>query len=81
MNDMDDLWDKSARAAASLQRIADQMAQRAINRDVYGVGNSELDLQIAANHYNAYRRVLELGDQLEQAAIEAGILRKPSEET
>jgi hypothetical protein len=80
MSDIDDLWERSARAAASLQRIADQMAKRAITRDLYGVGNKELDHQLAANYYAALEKVLEIGNQLERAAIEAGILRKPSEE-
>ncbi len=75
MNEIEDLLARSAAAAERLQRIADQMADRATLRARYGIDNSELDKVVAANHYQALQNLLEIGEQLEQAAIDAGFLR------
>ncbi|WP_321502053.1 hypothetical protein [Breoghania sp.] len=74
---LDDLWRKSDTAAKRLQRISDEMAKRAENWTRYGVGNRAADKELWILHEDAIDRVIQLGDDLEKAAVDAGILRRP----
>ncbi|MBB3967173.1 hypothetical protein [Rhizobium metallidurans] len=76
LSQIDDLLAKSAAAGERLQRIADQMADRAMLRTIYGISNDELDSVISDNHRQALENLLVIGEQLEQAAVEAGIFPK-----
>ncbi|MCW1411071.1 hypothetical protein OLZ32_22110 [Rhizobium sp. 1AS11] len=78
MSQIEDLLARSAAAGERLQRIADQMSDRAALRAIYGVSNSELDKVISDNHLQALKELLDIGDQLEKAAVAAGFLTKGS---
>lgn len=68
------LWKESSEAARQLQRIADEQAYRAEQFVTSGVNNPEREQELAREHAKAIERVLQIGQQLEQAAIDAGIL-------
>lgn len=78
MSQIEDLLARSAAAGERLQRIADQMSDRAALRAIYGVSNSELDKVISDDHLQALKELLDIGDQLEKAAVAAGFLTKGS---
>ncbi|WP_442755794.1 hypothetical protein ACNHKD_03800 [Methylocystis sp. JAN1] len=68
------LWKESGEAARQLQRIADEQASRAEQFIKSGVNNPEREQELAKEHVKAIERVLQIGQQLEQAAIDAGVL-------
>jgi hypothetical protein len=76
MSQIEDLLARSTAAGERLQRIADQMADRASLLAIYGVRNSELDKQISDNHLLALQELLDIGEQLEKAAVAAGLINK-----
>jgi len=75
---MDELWRKSELVAERLQLIADEMGRRAVARDLYGVANPARDNALATQHTQALERLLQIGEELEDAAVKAGII--PSKE-
>jgi predicted nucleic acid-binding Zn-ribbon protein len=72
---LEDLWRRNAAASASLQRIVDAQADLA-RKQLYGVTNEARAAALWAAYEEALKRALEIGDELHQAARDAGILPK-----
>jgi uncharacterized protein YukE len=67
---------RSEMAGDYLQRLADELGRRAEQWARYGYRNQAVEAELADRHAEALERLLDIGDQLEAAAVEAGYLAK-----
>lgn len=72
--EVDRLWKISAAAAKNLQRIADELGKAAENWEKLGGGNPERDQELWHSHHEALEQVIRVHEELEKAAIAAGII-------
>ena len=74
---LEHLWKQNQIATKSLQRLADEMARRAENKEKLGVSNPELDADLCKRHAEALKKVFDIGGkkskqlQLKQATSQS----------